>query len=79
MGLGLRYLFSLVGLAGCYSVGALNLSRAGVQNVTFTVTNSNGIIAQAVRTVTITPACDDGERLCNDKVEHKLFGMSMFH
>eukprot|EP00884_Botryococcus_braunii_P013490 jgi/Botrbrau1/22141/Bobra.0206s0065.1 len=63
-----RYFITVVGLAGCYASGALNNSRPGVQNVTFSVTNSKGQLALAVRKVIVSPACDEGEMLCNDRV-----------
>ena len=58
--------FATNGLAGCRSLAAV--SNVGVYNVTFSVTNTAGLTATAVRSLVVYAQCATGERLCLDGV-----------
>ncbi|KAK3250155.1 hypothetical protein CYMTET_40451 [Cymbomonas tetramitiformis] len=65
--------------AVCYKFSSQGIAAAGVNGtipgvylVLYYVEASNGARAYATRTVTVTPACDVGERVCLDRVSCSL-------
>jgi hypothetical protein len=59
-----RFQFGSVGLAGC----TLDTTAPGVYTIQFAAENSAGLVATAVRNVTVLITCATGEQPCSDGV-----------
>eukprot|EP00210_Caulerpa_lentillifera_P009640 g9196.t1 len=66
---------SEVGLAGCN----ITTDVPGIHNITFTIKDSLGVVASALRQIVVLPICPEGEIVCHEALACSSGGSCFIH
>eukprot|EP00210_Caulerpa_lentillifera_P009642 g9198.t1 len=67
--------FSNVGLDGCN----ITTDVPGIHNITFTIKDSLGVVASALRQIVVLPICSEGEIVCREALACSSGGSCFIH